>query len=39
MADHILIALSVALAACYVIRIFRYFPATQQSKRQDGRLK
>jgi hypothetical protein len=39
MADLILIGLSVALAAYYVIRLFRYIPAMQQSKRYDGRSK
>jgi hypothetical protein len=39
MADLILIAVSVAVAAYYVIRLFKYIPAPQQSKRQDGRLK
>jgi len=35
MADLILIAVSLALAVYYVIRIFRFFPAAQQSKRRD----
>jgi len=39
MADFILIALSVALAAYYLIRLFKYIPATQQSKRSGGRSK
>jgi hypothetical protein len=39
MADVILIAVSLALAAYYVIRLFKFFPAAQQSKRGDGRLK
>ena len=39
MADLILIAVSLALAAYYVIRLFKFIPAAQQSKRRDRRLK
>jgi len=39
MTDLILIAISVALAAYYVIRLLKYIPAAQQSKTRDGRLK
>jgi len=35
MADLILIAVSLALAAYYVIRLFKFIPAAQQSKRRD----
>jgi len=35
MADLILIAVSLALVAYYVIRIFRFFPAAEQAKRRD----
>jgi hypothetical protein len=34
MADLILIALSVALAAYYMIRLFKYIPAAQQRRRR-----
>jgi len=36
MADLILIAVSLALAAYYVIRLFKLVPAAQESKRRDG---
>jgi hypothetical protein len=39
MADVILIAVSLALAAYYVIRLFKFFPAAQPAKRRDGRSK
>jgi hypothetical protein len=37
MADLILVAVSLALAAYYVIRIFKFFPAAQPAKRRDRR--
>jgi len=36
MVDLILVAVSMALAALYVVKLYR-FPAAQQSKRRDGR--
>ena len=35
MADLILIAVSLALAAYYVITLFKFIPAAQQSKKRD----
>jgi len=37
MADLILIAVSLVLAAYYVIRLLKFIPAAQQSKRRDRR--
>jgi len=37
MADLILIAVSVALAAFYVFRLFRLIPAAQRSRRRPPR--
>jgi len=37
MADLIFIAVSLALAAYYVIRIFKFFPAAQESRRRSRR--
>jgi hypothetical protein len=40
MADLILIAVSLALAAYYVIRLLKFIPAAQESRRRrDGRLR
>jgi hypothetical protein len=35
MADVIVIAVSLALAAYYVFRLFRFIPAAQQSRRRS----